>query len=65
VNYFPKVINIFADMLKSAAKVNARIGKVSRGWGVTTRAIRPAALAKNTVARARISSFFMVYKLIG
>ena len=63
MNYFPKVINIFADMLNSAAKVNARIGRDSTGWGIKAKVIRPAALAKKTVARASVSRFFMVYKI--
>ena len=50
-------------MLNSAARVNASNGRESNGCGVKAKPISPAALAKNTIDRASVSRFFMVFKI--
>ena len=50
-------------MLNSAARVNASNGRDSNGCGVKAKPISPAALAKNTIDRASVSRFFMVFKI--
>ena len=54
MTYFREVINNLADMLNSAARVNARIGSDSTGCGDKAKLISPAALAKNMIDRAKI-----------
>ena len=63
MTYFREVINNLADMLNSAARVNASNGRDSNGCGDKAKLISPAALAKNTIDRASVSRFFMVFKI--